>query len=370
MSGDPNSSSPASILVVDDTPANLRLLHQILRHEGHGVRVATSGALALRSVQEDPPDLVLLDIRMPGMDGFAVCQELKANTVTRDIPIIFLSALSETEHKLEAFAAGGADYITKPFEAAEVVARVRTHLELQRHRRALTELNEKLQRSNSELEQFAHVASHDLQEPLRMMASFSSLLASRYRGKLDQSADEYIAYILDGAERMSTLIKDLLALSRVGTQGQPFEPIPCADVVADACRDLGPAIEESGAELVVGELPVVMADRTQLRQVFQNLVANAIKFRGAQPPRVELRAERVSEGWEISVTDNGIGIAPEDHDRIFGIFERLHTRTEYPGSGIGLSLVKKIVERHGGRIRLDSTPGESSTFRFTLPRSE
>ena len=226
---------------------------------------------------------------------------------------------------------------------------------------------EALQRSNKELEQFAYVASHDLQEPLRMVASYTELLSNRYGDQLDDRADKYIGYAVEGAHRMQRLINDLLTFSRIGTQSSPPEPVDCGPVLAQVLRGLQKAVEESGAQIEVKELPMVMVDPTLLGQVLQNLVANAIKFRGEAPPRVEVSAVARGDMWEITVADNGPGIDPRFHERIFTIFQRLHRRGEYPGSGIGLSIVKKIVERHGGQVRVDSAEGRGSRFYFTLP---
>jgi light-regulated signal transduction histidine kinase (bacteriophytochrome) len=231
---------------------------------------------------------------------------------------------------------------------------------LERHSAELT-------RSNAELEQFAYVASHDLQEPLRMVASYSQLLARRYRDKLDSDAEEFIEFIVDGANRMQALINDLLAFSRVGTRGKPFEPTDVADVVARAVSNVQVAIEEAGAQVDVGPMPAVVGDSSQLVQLFQNLISNAIKFRGADTPRITITAEPAGEAVTFSLTDNGIGIDPQYADRIFLLFQRLHTKREYAGTGIGLAICKKIVERHGGRIWVEGRPGEGTTFHFTLP---
>ena len=231
-------------------------------------------------------------------------------------------------------------------------------------RRQATEL----ERSNAELQQFAYVASHDLQEPLRMVASYTQLLAKRYQGRLDSQADEFIGFAVDGATRMQRLISDLLLYSRVGTRGK--EPrATCAEAALDlAVANLQAAIQESGATVCHVALPTVLADETQLAQLFQNLIANAIKFRGASAPLVQIAAEHQPDGdWHFSVRDNGIGIEPQYFERIFGMFQRLHTTAAYPGSGIGLAICKRIVERLGGRMWLESVAGEGSTFHFTLP---
>jgi signal transduction histidine kinase len=299
----------------------------------------------------------------------------------------------------------------------------------------LSRQTEELLRSNAELEQFAYVASHDLQEPLRMVASYVQLLARRYQGKLDADADEFIGYAVDGANRMQGLIADLLAYSRVARQGMPFEMTPCEAVLATALANLKITIAESGAVITHDPLPAVLGSESQLVQLFQNLIANALKFHGAEPPRIHVSANRVmnndgrrteptpgapdvspatpspepppltpslssSEGggarrkgegevrfedagraqgsgsahlspgksfWLFSVRDHGIGIDPQHFERIFRIFQRLHNRTGYAGSGLGLAIARKIVERHGGAIRVDSQPGQGSTFSFTLP---
>jgi signal transduction histidine kinase len=228
-----------------------------------------------------------------------------------------------------------------------------------------------LRRSNAELEQFAYVASHDLQEPLRKVASFCQLLQQRYGGQLDDRADQYIGFAVDGARRMQDLINDLLTFSRVGRMEQPHVDVDCEALMTRVRRDLAAAIEDSGAEVVVdGALPTVAGDPGLLRVVFQNLCANAIKFRGEAPPVVRVSARREDGFWRFAVADNGIGVAPEYAERIFVLFQRLHPRTQYEGTGIGLAMCRKIVEYHGGRMWLDAeraAPGEGSTFYFTLP---
>ena len=224
-----------------------------------------------------------------------------------------------------------------------------------------------LERSNQELQQFAYVASHDLQEPLRMVASYTQLLAKRYQGRLDTDADEFIAYAVDGATRMQVLINDLLTYSRVGTKSKNLKPTDCGSVLERSLDNLKQALEESAAQVTHGPLPTVMADDVQLGQLFQNLIGNAIKFRAEEPPQIHVSAERNEDTWIFSVQDNGIGIDPEFHQRIFVIFQRLHKRGDYPGTGIGLAVCNKIVERHAGRIWVESNAKEGSTFYFTIP---
>lgn len=244
--------------------------------------------------------------------------------------------------------------------------------ERKRMESALEEKAKELERSNQELEQFAYIASHDLQEPLRMIASYTQLLERRYKERLDADALQFISYAVDGAARMQALINDLLAYSRVGTRAKAFVLIDCADVVRRALKNLEIAIEESGAKVVVADLPKVQGDLTQLTQLFQNLVGNAIKFRGDKPPAIHISAQLEEEGpsvWHFAVRDEGIGIDPQYFERIFVIFQRLHTREEYPGTGIGLAVCKKIVERHGGQIWVESEVGKGSTFHFTIPKA-
>lgn len=224
-----------------------------------------------------------------------------------------------------------------------------------------------LTNSNQELQQFAYVASHDLQEPLRMITGYTQLLAKRYHGKLDQDADEYIAYAVDGAKRMHGLITDLLAYSRVGTSGKEFSAVEFEAVLKTTLTNLQVAIQESGAVVTHDKLPALSCDGGQIGQLLQNLIGNALKYRNSRPPEIHIGCKREGSHWVFSVKDNGIGISPEYAERIFVIFQRLHTREEYPGTGIGLALCKKIVERHGGHIWVESQVGEGATFHFTLP---
>ncbi|QUQ62824.1 sensor histidine kinase [Kutzneria sp. CA-103260] len=245
------------------------------------------------------------------------------------------------------------------------VDQMRLHImdELETHMR----MHDELARSNRELEQFAYVASHDLQEPLRKVASFCQLLERRYQGQLDDRADQYIHFAVDGAKRMQVLINDLLAFSRVGRLTREQLVVDCGALVAQATANLATIVEETGAEITAGPLPSVRGEPALLTAVFQNLIGNAVKFHGDEPPRVALSAERDGELWTFTCADNGIGIEPEYSERVFVIFQRLHPKDAYPGTGIGLAMCRKIIEYHGGRIWLDTDAGRGTTFRFTLP---
>jgi light-regulated signal transduction histidine kinase (bacteriophytochrome) len=244
------------------------------------------------------------------------------------------------------------------------------------HRQAEADLSRKLEefaRSNSELEQLAHVASHDMREPLRMVSTYTQLLAERYRGKLDKNAEQYIDYATDGALRMQAMVQSLLALAQVNVEAKKNQTVDGNVVMAEVLRDLEPAIRESNAVVQCSQLPVLRINHTHALQLFLNLIGNAIKFRSQSadaPPNVGIRAMPAGPLWQFSVSDNGIGVARESQEMIFAVFQRLHTRTEYPGSGIGLAICRKIVENYGGKIWVESQPGAGSTFHLTLPAQE
>ena len=374
------------ILLVDDNPANLLALESILADLGQELVKAYSGRQALRYLLNQDVAVILLDVNMPGMSGFETAELIRRRKRSEHTPIIFVSAIDQTQnHALQGYSLGAVDYLPTPATPEVLRSKVAVFIELfkktqevRRQEQALRALNAQLeqrvaertaelQRSNEELQQFAYVVSHDLQEPLRVVASYVQQLAERYQDKLEAEANELISYALDGAKRMQQLIVDLLAYSRIDTTGQEFAPTDCEGVLQRVLSDLRVAIEESGAEVTHDPLPQVMGDNVQLGQVLQNLLGNAIKFRSQEPPRIHVSARQEGQQWVFSVRDNGIGINPRYAERIFGIFERLHPRTEYPGTGIGLAICKKIVERHGGQIWVESEPGKGAAFFFTLP---
>jgi light-regulated signal transduction histidine kinase (bacteriophytochrome) len=282
-------------------------------------------------------------------------------------------ARGDLEHRLAG--EGPADVVGLADDVDSMRVRILADLEeVERSRRRLEEQARELQvkardleRSNAELEQFAYVASHDLQEPLRKVASFCQLLQRRYEGQLDERADQYIEFAVDGAKRMQSLITDLLAFSRVGRSGTEMVEVELATVVDTALANLTRRVEDTDARIDVGPLPTIEGEPVLLTAVFQNLVGNALKFHGEEPPVVRVRAERTGSEWTISCEDEGIGIDAQYADRIFAIFQRLHPKETYEGTGIGLALCRKIVEHHGGRIWLDTQAERGTTFRFTLP---
>ena len=359
-------SSKLRVLLVEDEAADVELALSALRRAGFEATgdVAQTQQEFIDLLRKNAYDVILADYKLPNWNGMESVEILRREGL--DIPVMVVSGYLGDLKAVECIKQGAADYVLKDdlSRLPEAVRRaVREKLLRDANKRGV----EDLARSNRELEQFAYVASHDLQEPLRMVAAYTQLLAERYKGKLDAEADKYINYAVDGAVRMQGLVRDLLAISRVGRQATELTQIDCNALLQTALANLQAAIEESGARVVYEPLPTVAADGSQLLQVLQNLIANAIKFHGAEPPLVRIAADKKDREWLFSVSDNGIGIAPEHAELVFVIFKRLHTQSEYAGSGIGLSICKKIIERHGGRIWVTSEPGHGSTFNFTLP---
>lgn len=303
-------------------------------------RVADNGNYSLRATKQSNDEIGLFT------DGFNQ----------------MLSVIEERETALKKGNKTLEEQITARIQAEDQLRVLNEELE-----QRVAERTRELKRSNEELEQFAYIASHDLQEPLRIVSSYVQLIETRYEGKLDEEADRFIDFAVDGVKRMQALIKALLAYSRVGARRLACEPISCEEIVNSTIADLRLAAEECGAVITHDSLPTVFGDGTQLAQLFQNLLANALKFRGENPPSIHISANRSGEEWIFSVKDNGIGIEPTYYARIFVIFQRLHSQREYPGTGIGLAVCKKIVDRHGGRIWVQSEAGKGATFFFTIP---
>ena len=375
LEASPKLEGPVDILIVDDHPENLLALEAVLEPLGHSIIKAGSGAEALRRVLERDFAVILLDVTMPDLDGFETAALIRQRDRSRNTPIIFLTAVNKSDaFVFKGYSHGAVDYILKPFVPEILRAKVTVFVNLYRMRAKLKEqadrlekMNRELARSNAELQQFAYIASHDLREPLRKMASFADLLVMRCAG-LDGPAKQYARFIINGATRLQAMIEDLLDYSRAGRPDKPAERFESAQALAKALGDLSVALAESKAEIKQGDLPIVWGDPAQITRLFLNLVGNALKFRRDGGASVELGAEAVGGDWRFFVRDNGIGIDPAYHEKIFGVFNRLHSRERYPGTGVGLAICRKIVEHHGGRIWVESRQGEGATFYFTLPR--
>jgi len=360
-----------NILIVDDTPANLRLLSNMLTEQGYKVRAVVNGQMALTTTRAVPPDLILLDINMPGMNGYEVCQQLKADDATRAIPIIFISALDEVQDKVKAFTVGGVDYITKPFQFEEVLARVETHLSLCRLQKELGQEIIARDKLIAELDAYAHTVAHDLKNPLTALIGFSELLVDRHSTMPPEQVERNLRIIAENGRRMTNIIEELLLLASVRQQGQVVrEPVDMAPVVAEVRARLDDMMRRNNAELVApATWPVVLGHDAWIAEVWTNYVSNAIKY-GGKPPRVELGATPQEDGYvRFWVRDNGAGISQEDQSRLFTPFERL-SQVRIEGHGLGLSIVQRIVEKLGGYVSVSSASGQGSTFSFSLPTSE
>jgi signal transduction histidine kinase len=408
-------------LVVDDDELDRMAVRRSLRAglENAEVIEATGQKEAIAALDRQQFDCILLDYRLSDGDGLSLLKHIRDRNLK--VPVVMLTGYGDEQMAVELMKAGATDYIPKsalsPMSLASSLRNARrvsnaemetqrtlqqlqqAHDEMERrvqertleldkiisaqqvlvHERTvalealrsneaiLKRQSEELARSNTDLEQFAYVASHDLQEPLRMIASYLELLEMEYKDRLDAEAREYIAYAVDGAVRMKALINDLLDYSRIGTQAKPMEPTPVDALLREVLTDLQLRLAETGAVVASDPLPTVFGDGSQLRLVLQNLIGNAIKFRGEEAVRVHLSVTAVDGEWRFSVADNGIGIKTKHAERIFVIFQRLHNRSKYSGTGIGLATCKRVIERHGGRIWVESELGKGSTFFFTLP---
>jgi signal transduction histidine kinase len=361
------------VLLIEDAPADAEIEIAELRRAGFDVAadVVDTRDQVRERLKKNAYDIILADYSLPtfrGMDALDILRESNLTT-----PLILVTGALNSETAVECVKQGAMDYVLKdhmarlPISVRRALEDVRLREDRARAQEQLANKVEELARSNCDLEQFAYVASHDLQEPLRMVAAYTQLLSERYQGKLDSAADRYIGYAVEGATRMQGLLEDLLAFSRVGRNGVTPAPTDVNSAINEVLKNLDLAMKEHGVTVTCHPLPTVMADRFQLVQLFQNLLGNAIKFRAKRNSSVTISAEEKGHEWLFSVFDNGIGIAEEHKDLVFKIFQRLHTRVEYPGNGVGLAICKKIVEHNGGRIWVESELGQGSNFRFTFP---
>jgi signal transduction histidine kinase len=369
----PRAQSKLKVLLIEDNPADAELvLHELRRGGFHVANKIVETADGFRKqVRKRRPDLVLANYNVEKWRSMEALDILRLEGL--DIPFILVSSTLGDAMAVECLKQGASDYVLKESLARlpECVKRALEEARIrQENRLAHGELRKKLEelaRSNAELEQFACAASHDLQEPLRMVIGYTQLLAERYRGKLDIQGDSFIQYAVDGALRMRTLIQDLMVFSCAGQQAGSLTNTDCNQAVREALGNLQFAVRESGAIVTSDDLPVVLAKAGQLRQVFQNLIGNAIKFRSTEAPVIHVGNEWTGIEWLFSVSDNGISIAPADRECVFAVFRRLHTQTEYSGNGLGLAICKRIVEQAGGAIWVESQAAPGTTIKLTWP---
>ncbi len=354
-----NNNSTASILAVDDTHANLQLLVKILARQGYKVRPAVNGRMALKAAQAEPPDLILLDIMMPEMDGYELCQHLKANPQTRDIPIIFISALDETFDKVKAFSIGAVDYITKPFQEEEVLARINTHL-------TIRNLQQDLQQQVAELDAFAHTVAHDLKNPLTVILGYSEILTDTSlaltQKELQQSLDE----VQKTTHRALNIISELLLLAETRKEDVTLKPLNMGQVVAQAQERLEPLRQDYHGHISLPKSwPTALGYAPWIEEVWMNYLSNGLKY-GGRPPRLELGSTPQPNGLiRFWVLDNGPGITPQEQATLFTEFTRLN-QVRLEGHGLGLSIVRRIIEKVGGQVGVESQVGQGSTFYFCL----
>jgi len=396
-------SSRLKVLIVDDDQISCLAVRQSLRESPLEVDVleADSVAAAKEHLKRRDLDCLLLDYRLPGETGLVLLQAIREEEAVHQLdgglPIIFLTAQGDETVAVAAMKAGATDYIPKSdLSQDRLSSAIRTGVEIHRRRgevlqahaklrRAhdqlegrvqkrtadIEQVNEALRRRNAELDEFTYVASHDLQEPLRKLVAFSDLLPRDLNCELPEQAKRDLDFITEAAKRMQALVQDLLALSRAGNAAMKRAPVSLQESVERAVETLSTRIEETGAVIVRDELPTVVGDRAMLARLYQNLIGNALKFiKPGQPPAIRLTVEKHDRKWILGVCDNGIGIKPEYAGQIFAPFKRLHGRNEYEGTGIGLAICRKIVERHGGQIWVESELDQGAHFRFTLKRSE
>jgi signal transduction histidine kinase len=373
------------ILNVDDDPINRYIRTEVLRQGGFEVIEASNGSDALRIFEQENPPLVLLDINMPDMHGTEVCRRIRDQSPALTVMVLHISASDVTPEARVRGLEGGADgYLVEPVEPELLLATVNSMMRLwtaeaqlskslaetRQLAHAVQEANAELARSNDGLAQFAHSASHDLQEPLRTVAVYTELLKREYGSQLDETGQQYIAFALKAVDRMQALIHDLLSLAEAESGGGEDSMVDTGETVRGVIADLKGAIDLSGAAVTYEGLPSVRGNAAQITRLFQNLLSNSIKYRKEdEAPRVAISARREGDDWVFCVRDNGIGFEPEYAKSIFGPFKRLHGR-EIPGTGIGLAVVKRIVNRHGGDVWAEAEPGSGARFFFRLPAAK
>jgi len=375
MSAPAGTDIRPNILIVDDRRENLLATEKILKHLNAKLHSASSGNEALSFLLRHKCAVVLLDVQMPEMDGFEVAMLMQEHDEMRNIPVIFVTAISKEEkYATHAAQLGAVDYVFKPVNAEILKSKVKVYLDLYIQREQILELNRELRQSNEELERFAFICSHDMQEPLRMMNSYAGLLKERYSSLVDERGQRYFKFITSSARNMQKMVADVLNFSRVGREEIHYDLVDCNQLAAEVLEEFDEVLRKTDARVIVGDLPTIRTSPTLIRLLFQNLIGNALKFHdGSRTPEVRIEAETTNRNgasmWVFSIVDNGIGIDPKFADKVFAVFQRIHRKEEYSGTGIGLSTCKKFVELVGGEIWYESAPGEGTAFFFALPRN-
>ncbi|MCE3280023.1 MAG: response regulator receiver sensor signal transduction histidine kinase [Bacteroidetes bacterium] len=382
LADDHSIESPVKILLVDDRKENLLSLSLTLTNLNYTLVEANSGREALKILlKEQDFAIILMDVQMPILNGFETAELIRQSEKLKYIPIIFLTADNKASDNIfKGYKAGAVDYMLKPYIPEVLKAKVEVFVELYKKNKELRiqgehlrVLNLKLeQRSNDlmrnvqELEKFAYVASHDLQEPLRTITSYIQLLQKKFSNKLDPEAIEFMEFVVNGSKRMKTLINDLLEYSRINSAESKFEKVDCNDILFEVSQNLQNSIKDSDAKIEIENLPVIKANKMHMVQLFQNLIGNSLKFKSERQPVIKVKAKKIEGYYLFSVEDNGIGIKKEYSTKIFEIFQRLHSMQHYPGTGIGLAICMKIVQKLGGEIWMESEYGKGTTFLFTV----
>lgn len=357
-----------TILIVDDNLTNLSVLFAHLRSVGFKVLVAENGHSALKRARLALPDIILLDVLMPGIDGFETCRQLKDDTLTRDIPVILMTALTDTDNKIKGFSAGAVDYITKPAQYEEVTARIHTHLTIRNLQRNLEVRLKEREKLIEELDAFAHTVAHDLKAPLALILGFAEIIQYEYENLPQKDLERILGSILRNGRKMQEIIEGLLLLASVRQEKIVFASLEMAPLVAEARARLAQLIDQRQAEVVLlAELPGVWGYLPWVEEIWVNLLSNAIKY-GGQPPRVEIFAQAEGDGTAcFAIRDNGRGLTAKEISKLFVPFSRLPPDSQIEGHGLGLSIVERIVTKLGGTISVESSPGQGSTFIFRLP---
>ena len=365
---------PVSVLMVDDRQENLVAMEAVLSRPDRRLLTATSGNDALRLLLRNDIAVALLDVQMPGMDGYEIARLMRGEARTRDVPIIFVTAGDHSDDRVfQGYEAGAVDFLYKPVNAVALESKVEVFIQLYRNAAQLRTLNAALEKTSSrlheriiDLENVNRTLLHDLRAPLRSIDGFSRILVESCRAQLDEEAVGYLDRISKACHRMGRMLEDLHHLLRVSGTDESFSETDCERVLSDVLEDLGADLSATATEVTHDPLPTIHGNSTLVALVLQNLIGNAIKFRGSEPQRIHVAAQRDGRQWRFSVRDNGIGIAPDHVEKIFGVFKRAVSDV-IPGTGVGLALCKQSVEKHGGDIWVESTPGAGSTFYFTMP---